>query len=157
MSDFTKQIFSCELAFNSQIQISVLNIGLTTYIPPTTTRKLVFTDQVYIWDVSLGWSYEMCYSIYHNFRYCILLFVLATKIESKINSIEELAGQDELLYGVLSSGTTYNFFRESTIPLYQTTRKLSARFARASTFLAPAESFLTTSDNLHRSTVTEAL
>ena len=37
------------------------------------------------------------------------------------------------------------------------TRKLSARFARASTFLAPAESFLTTSDNLHRSTVTEAL
>ena len=27
------------------------------------------------------------------------------------------------------------------------TRKLSARFARASTFLAPAESFLTTSDD----------
>ena len=40
-------------------------------------------------------------------------------------------------------------------PVY--TRKLSARFARASTFLAPAESFLTTSVNLHRSTVTEAL
>ena len=40
---------------------------------------------------------------------------------------------------------------------YLFTRKLRARFARASTFLAPAESFLTTSDNLHRSTVTEAL
>ena len=40
---------------------------------------------------------------------------------------------------------------------FSSTRKLSARFARASTFLAPAESFLTTSDNLYRSTVTEAL
>lgn len=61
---------------------------------------------------------------------------LATKIESKINSIEELAGQDELLYGVLSSGTTYNFFRESTIPLYQSMFKTMTRkssYAKSST------------------------
>ena len=48
----------------------------------------------------------------------MLFFVTATKIESKINSIQELANQDELSYGVLSSGTTYDFFREATIPLY---------------------------------------
>ena len=72
----------------------------------------------------------------YSIHYFILLFVLATKIESKINSIEELAGQDELLYGVLSSGTTYTFFRESTIPLYQTMFKTMTRknsYAKSST------------------------
>ena len=46
-------------------------------------------------------------------------FSSATKIESKINSIQDLANQDDIAYGVLSSGTTYDFFREATIPLYQ--------------------------------------
>ncbi len=48
-----------------------------------------------------------------------MCFLSATKIESQINSLEDLADQDEMQYGVLQSGTTFEFFKEATIPLYK--------------------------------------
>ena len=66
-----------------------------------------------------------------------LPFILAaSNIVSKINSLQDLANQDEIDYGIYYGGSTYKFFRNATIPLYRKmfeTMKRKKSFATSST------------------------
>ena len=49
-----------------------------------------------------------------------LVFTFAEKsMETSIKSLEDLAKQDDIAYGVLDGGQTQSFFKNSKIPLYR--------------------------------------
>ncbi|XP_073831694.1 glutamate receptor ionotropic, kainate 2-like [Musca autumnalis] len=78
-------------------------------ILPTHSRMRIFTTMFWIFAIIINNSYTAN----------MAAFLTNSKMESSINGITDLAGQNEVKFGTIEGGSTYSLFAESNETIYR--------------------------------------